>query len=120
MGTEESKYCCPIATTFNLIGGKYKAYILWQLMDRAVRFSELGRLMPDASPKMMTQQLRELERDGLVTRTVYPEVPPKVEYSLTEKGSSLHPVLESMFFWGLNYLKKEAIEPECYGHKMEC
>jgi len=104
---------CPVSATLHLIGGKYKALILWHLMDRTIRFSELRRLVPEATPKMLTQQLRELENDGLLIRTVYPVVPPKVEYSLTEKGESLRPILQSMFDWGTDLLKKAGLEPNC-------
>ena len=106
-------YNCPVSATLHLIGGKYKALILWHLMDRTLRFSELRKLVPEATPKMLTQQLRELERDDLLTRTVYPVVPPKVEYSLTDKGGSLRPILEAMFDWGTRILKEEGLEPNC-------
>ena len=104
---------CPVSTTLRLIGGKYKALILWHLMDRVVRFSELRKLIPEATPKMMTQQLRELENDGLINRKVYPVVPPKVEYSLTPEGESLRQILESMFDWGMQHLEKEGLTPCC-------
>lgn len=107
------KHNCPVSVTLHLIGGKYKALILWHLMDRAIRFSELKRLIPEATPKMLTQQLRELENDNLLTRTVYPVVPPKVEYSLTDKGTGLRPILEAMFDWGTALLKEEGLEPNC-------
>ena len=89
MNQVDKKYNCPVSATIGLIGGKYKSLILWHLTDKTIRFSELKKLVPDATPKMFTQQLRELERDGLLQRTVYPVVPPKVEYSLTSKGRSL-------------------------------
>lgn len=104
---------CPVTTTLNLIGGKYKPLILWHLMDQTQRFSQLRKLIPEATPKMLTQQLRELEADQLLIRTVYPVVPPKVEYSLTEKGASLRPILQSMFDWGFGLLKENGIEPNC-------
>jgi len=107
------KYNCPVSATLHLIGGKYKALILWHLMDRTIRFSELRKLVPEATPKMLTQQLRELEGDGLLSRTVYPVVPPKVEYALTDKGGSLRPILEAMFDWGTGILKEEGLEPNC-------
>ena len=109
----EQRIICPVATTIHLIGGKYKAFILWHLTDRTLRFSDLKRLLPDATPKMLTQQLRELESDGLLNRTVYPVVPPKVEYSLTEKGSSLYPILEAMFDWGTSILREEGLVANC-------
>jgi len=104
---------CPVSAALSLIGGKYKALILWHLMDGTLRFSNLKRLVPEATPKMLTQQLRELERDGLLSRTVYPVVPPKVEYALTDKGRSLQPILLSMFEWGMGILKQEGLEPNC-------
>lgn len=99
-----STYNCPVEATLELIGGKYKALILFHLIDGTLRFSELHRNIPNATPKMLTQQLRELEREKLITRTVYPVVPPKVEYQLTEFGKSIIPVLESMCNWGRSYL----------------
>lgn len=104
---------CPVSATLKLIGGKYKALILWHLVGETLRFSQLKRLVAGATPKMLTQQLRELEADGLVTRKVYPVVPPKVEYSLTEKGASLQPILEAMYSWGKNRLAEDGHEPNC-------
>lgn len=104
---------CPVSATIHLIGGKYKALILWHLTDQTLRFNELHRLVPEATPKMLTQQLREMEDDGLIIRTVYPVVPPKVEYSLTERGRSLSPILGAMYDWGAELMQKEGIQPEC-------
>ena len=87
---------CPVEATLELIGGKYKALILWHLSQGILRFSELRQVIKGATPKMLTQQLRELEANGLVHREVYPVIPPKVEYSLTETGRSLMPVLVAM------------------------
>ncbi|MFT9078549.1 winged helix-turn-helix transcriptional regulator [Ethanoligenens sp.] len=95
---------CPIEATVNLIGGKYKVMILWCLIEKTLRFNELQKLVPSATPKMLTQQLRELERDGLISRTVYPVVPPKTEYTLTELGESFIPILRSMGEWGMQLL----------------
>lgn len=78
-----STFHCPVEATVDLIGGKYKALILWHLIDTTLRFNELSKRMPQATAKMLTQQLRELEADKLIIRTVYPVVPPKVEYSLS-------------------------------------
>ena len=78
-----STFHCPVEATLDLIGGKYKALILWHLINSTLRFNEIGKLIPQATPKMLTQQLRELEADGLIIRTVYPVVPPKVEYALS-------------------------------------
>ena len=98
-------YSCPIEATLALIGGKYKTLILWHLKDTILRFNELKKLFPKATPKMLTQQLRELESDGLIIRVVYPVVPPKVEYSLSDFGKSIIPILDSMCDWGSDYLE---------------
>lgn len=100
-----SSFNCPVEATIELIGGKYKAVILWHLIEDKKRFSELKRLIPKATEKMLAQQLRDMEKDGLIIRTVYPVVPPKVEYSLSEFGKSIIPVLDSMCNWGSEYLK---------------
>lgn len=104
---------CPVETALKLIGGKYKVLILWHLMNGTLRYGELARLIPEATPKMLTQQLRELEGDGLLTRTVYPVVPPKVEYSLTDLGRSLKPLLSSMYGWGASYMRDNGLEIGC-------
>ena len=98
-------YSCPIEATLALIGGKYKTLILWHLKDTILRFNELKKLIPKATPKMLTQQSRELESDGLIIRVVYPVVPPKVEYSLSDFGKSIIPILDSMCDWGSDYLE---------------
>ena len=104
---------CPVSATIRLIGGKYKALLLWHLTGKTLRFNELRRLVPEATPKMLTQQLRELEADGLILRTVYPVVPPKVEYSLTELGASLFPILEAMYQWGSKRMREAGRTPHC-------
>lgn len=98
-------FTCPVEATIRLIGGKYKAVILWHLMGNTLRYSELHKRLPKATDKMLAQQLRELEKDGLLNRTVYPVVPPKTEYSLTEFGNSLAPILDAMCNWGRDYLE---------------
>lgn len=95
---------CPVEATISLIGGKYKAIILWHLIDKTLRFNELQKLVPGATPKMLTQQLRELESDRLIIRTVYPVVPPKTEYTLSEFGKSIVPILNAMCDWGNDYM----------------
>jgi len=112
MGIEElqtivcrgKEYRNPIDVTLELIGGKWKVAIIYHLSSGTKRFSELKRLVDGITQKMLTMQLRELEKDGLVNRKVYAEVPPKVEYSLTERGNSLIPVLSPMCLWGQNYI----------------
>lgn len=104
---------CPVEATINLIGGKYKSLILWKLMGGTLRFSQLRKEVPCATPKMLTQQLRELEADGLVTREVFAVIPPKVEYSLTSFGKSIAPVLEAMYSWGTVYLHSQGVEVNC-------
>src|SRR3954463_13253878 len=95
------KYNCNIEVIVDVIGGKWKMLILWNLRDGGIRrFNELRRLIPGSTQKMLTAQLRELERDGIVQRKVYPQVPPKVEYSLTNLGKLLGPLLDSVHAWG--------------------
>lgn len=96
----DKRYQCGIDVTLAIIGGKWKAAILYQLVQRTMRFSELQRELTAITQKMLTQQLRELERDGLVHRKIYPQVPPRVEYSLTVKGLSTKPILDLMCAWG--------------------
>jgi DNA-binding HxlR family transcriptional regulator len=91
---------CPAERTLVLIGGRWKVLILYHLHPRLRRFSELRRLLTPVTPRMLARQLRELERDGLVRRKVYAQVPPKVEYSLTSAGKSLKPVVAAMCHWG--------------------
>lgn len=91
---------CPVALTVDVIGGKWKGIILYNLISGPKRFNELGRLMPYTTKRMLTLQLRELEHDGIVHREIYREIPPKVEYSLTEFGETLKPILSLMRDWG--------------------
>lgn len=100
-----SIFTCPVEATIQLIGGKYKAVILWHLINGVLRYSELHKRIPKATDKMLTQQLRELEKDGLINRIVYPVVPPKTEYSLTDFGKTLVPILDEMCKWGNDYLQ---------------
>ena len=105
---------CPVSATLELIGGKYKALILWHLSEGSLRFSELKKHIQTATPKMLTQQLRELEAHMLIHREVFPVIPPKVEYSLTDEGRSLLPILVAMRDWGSGYLRKRSLEPNCF------
>src|SRR5215813_15514447 len=94
---------CPAETTLSIIGGRWKVILLYHLFQGVKRFSELQRALTGISQKMLTQQLREMERDGLVHREVYAEVPPKVEYSLTPLGQTLGPIVKAMTDWGNMY-----------------
>jgi DNA-binding HxlR family transcriptional regulator len=97
---------CPVEITLLLIGDKWKVLILRDLIEGTKRFGELRKSIGSISQKMLTQQLRDMEEDGLVVRKVYAEVPPRVEYSLTENGVSLKPILDSMWTWGVQYKEK--------------
>lgn len=97
-----SKKYCPLDHTMNLIGTKWKPIVLFHLLDGALRSGVLQKKVPGISNKMFTQTVRELEKDGLVKREVFPVVPPKVEYGLTERGKSLKPILLSLDSWGAN------------------
>jgi len=94
---------CPMEATLDLIGGKWKSVILFRLTEGTLRFNELNRLLARISPRTLTKQLRELERDGLIRRTVYAEVPPRVEYDLTTLGHTLEPVLAVLMNWGRSH-----------------
>jgi len=94
---------CPVEAALELIGGKWKGLALYHLSDGTKRFNELKRLAGSVTRRTLTKQLRELEADGLISRTVYPVVPPKVEYALTEKGEALVPVLMALRNWGIEY-----------------
>lgn len=100
-------YHCTVEATLDVIGGKWKPLILWALGDSVMRFGELQRGLPGVNAKMLTKQLRELEEDGVITRTVYPEVPPRVEYSITDFGKTLIPILQALCTWGAQYLDVE-------------
>lgn len=104
---------CPVEAALDLIGGKWKAVLLFRLMQSTRRFSELRRLHPNITQRMLTNQLRELERDGLVHREVYPEIPPKVEYSLTPRGETLAPLLNQLCDWGMTYALGHGAEGPC-------
>ena len=103
MLTKEELPPCPVATTLMLIGNKWKIFIIQQLMDKPFRFSELRRAIPGISEKVLTDNLRALEKDGLITRTVFPEIPPHTEYALSELGETMRPIIDSMATWGTGY-----------------
>lgn len=103
----ENPLDCPMVMTINIIGGKWKPVILHMLSSNSMRFGQLKKNIPPVSQKVLTQQLRELELDGIVSRTVYPEVPPRVDYALTALGESLTPVIETLYRWGEDHLGSE-------------
>lgn len=106
MLTKEEMPACPVATTVALIGSKWKLLIIRNLLARPWRFNELKKDLEGISQKVLTDSLRSMEADGIITRTVYPEVPPRVEYALTELGKSLKPIFDSMRAWGEAYKDK--------------
>ena len=106
MKTKEEMPACPVATTVQLIGSKWKLLILRNLLVRPWRFNELRKDLEGISQKVLTDSLRALEADGIITRTVYPEVPPRVEYALSPLGQSMKPILDAMEQWGTEYKKK--------------
>lgn len=100
------RHTCPITASVETIGGKWKPFILTYLKNQTLRFGELMRLMPSVSQKVLTQQLKELEAEGIVKRKVYAEVPPRVEYSLTPYGQTLVPVLNALYAWGQSHVER--------------
>lgn len=98
-------YYCAIEAAMDIIGGKYKVLIIYELIGKTLRYSELQRLLPIATPRMLSRQLKELEADGIIHRKLYPVVPPKTEYSLTELGKTLVPIIEELSAWGKAYYK---------------
>ena len=105
MKTKDELPDCPVATTVSLIGGKWKLLIMRNLLVRPWRFNELQKSLDGISQKVLTDSLRSMEADGIITRTVYPEVPPRVEYALSELGESMRPIIKSMENWGAEYKK---------------
>lgn len=99
---------CPVATTVQIIGSKWKLLIIRNLSDRPWRFNELQKDLEGISQKVLTDSLRSMEKDGIITRTVYPEVPPRVEYALSDLGESMKPILEAMKAWGNEYKARQA------------
>lgn len=112
MLTKEEMPACPVATTVQLIGSKWKLLILRNLLARPWRFNELCKSLEGISQKVLTDSLRSMEEDGLVTRTVYPEVPPRVEYSLSPLGESMRPIIQAMEQWGAQYKASKAREQQ--------
>lgn len=106
---KKDEYQCPLEVTMDIIGGKYKGVIIGHLIGKTLRYNELQKLIPHATPKMLIQQLKELEADGIINRKLYPVVPPKTEYSLTKRGETLGPAIIELNKWGMKYLKEEGI-----------
>ncbi|MBO1349647.1 MAG: helix-turn-helix transcriptional regulator [Hormoscilla sp. GUM202] len=102
-----SRLTCAVETTIRVIGGRWKVLILRELFDGVKRFGQLHRALTGITQKMLTQQLRELEQDAIIHREVYPQVPPKVEYSLTPLGKTLEPIIYAMHDWGVQYLESK-------------
>lgn len=109
MRTKDEMPTCPVATTVQLIGSKWKLLIMRNLLKRPWRFNELRRDLDGISQKVLTDSLRSMEEDGIIMRTVYPEVPPRVEYALSELGESMRPIIQAMEQWGTEY-KKNHVE----------
>ena len=105
--TASKDFTCPVDAALKFIGGKYKPIILYHLFRNTLRFNQLSKLIPKATQKVLTQQLRELERDGVIHREVYPVVPPKTEYSITEFGKTLYPIISAMSEFGKNFLREK-------------
>lgn len=108
MRTKDEMPACPVATTVQLIGSKWKLLIMRNLLKRPWRFNELRRDLDGISQKVLTDSLRSMEEDGIITRTVYPEVPPRVEYALSDPGESMRPIIQAMEQWGTEYKKNHA------------
>ena len=108
MLTKEELPACPVATTVQMIGSKWKLLIMRNLLVRPWRFNELKKDLEGISQKVLTDSLRSMEADGIITRTVYPEVPPRVEYALSELGESMRPIMDAMEIWGTEYKKRNS------------
>lgn len=108
MLTKEELPACPVATTVQMIGSKWKLLIMRNLLARPWRFNELRKNLEGISQKVLTDSLRSMEADGIITRTVYPEVPPRVEYALSELGESMRPIMDAMEIWGTEYKKRNS------------
>lgn len=113
MNVQPKQFNCPVEATLFLIGGKYKPLILWHLKSQSLHYMELQRLIPKATPKMLSSQLHDLENHGMIRREVIPEKPPKTIYSLTSFGKSIIPVLNAMCDWGTTYLDGLDVQPVC-------
>lgn len=106
-------YHCPVEAAMDIVGGKYKAIIIYHLINNTLRYNQIQKEIPQATPKMLSQQLKELEADGIVNRVLYPVVPPKTEYSLTELGKTLVPIITALCDLGENYFKLHGVPNPC-------
>lgn len=106
-GNSNCQFNCAVEATLSVLGGKYKPIILYHIIAGPLRFSQLQKIIPQATAKMLTQQLRELEKDGIINRAVFPVVPPRTEYSLTEYGRTLIPILTSLCEWGNTHMNDQ-------------
>ena len=114
MNIEKIKtYHCPVEAAMDVIGGKYKALIVYELINGTRRYNEIQRAVPQATPRMLSKQLKELEEDGVINRVLYPVVPPKTEYSLTEMGETLVPIVEALCNWGEHYFELAGVPIPC-------
>lgn len=114
MNIEKIKgYNCPVEAAMDVIGGKYKALIVYELIGGTRRYNEIQKAVPQATPRMLSKQLKELEEDGVIDRKLYPVVPPKTEYSLTELGKSLVPIVQSLCSWGEHYFDIAGVPVPC-------
>ena len=117
MDIEKAKtFQCPMELAMSIIGGKYKAVIIWHLIENTLRYNEIQKFIPKATPKMLSQQLKELEADGIINKTMYPVIPPKTEYSLTELGKTLVPIIQDLEYWGDKYFKILGLPNPCDGN----
>lgn len=106
-------YNCPVDAAMDILGGKYKAIIVYKLINKTLRYNEIQKLIPKATPRMLSKQLRELEQDNIISRKVYPVVPPKTEYSLTEWGKTLIPVVIALADWGKLLYHQTGVDLPC-------
>ncbi|OBR94351.1 MULTISPECIES: helix-turn-helix domain-containing protein [Clostridium] len=106
-------YNCAVEAAMDIVGGKYKAIIIYELIDKTLRYNEIQKCIPQATPKMLSHQLKELKNDGIINRVLYPVVPPKTEYSLTELGKTFVPIVKSLCKWGEDYFQLNDVPIPC-------
>ena len=108
-----TNYNCPVDAAMDILGGNYKAFIIYKLINKTLRYNEIQKLIPKATPRMLSKQLRELEQDNIISRKIYPVVPPKTEYSLTEWGKTLIPVVIALADWGKLLYHQAGVDLPC-------